>query len=593
MRGAIILGTVLCGLSASAAGEPDGVQVGWTFEVTRAAGTARVLGAAGSPQVKEYEDTNLTFTEEVVKAADGRATEVTRTLNAALVSDLDPGTGKTRTSRVGAKGTAYRAVFAPGGSEVTRATSGDAADEEWEFLLKGPTDLDLWPKGDLKRGQTWSYGGAAFDQRLHFLPLRQGRMDLAVNDFVKDPATGLQVARIRGTIRCKIMYTPPLDFSGPVEIDLPVRLGVPTSVKIDGKMAGIGVGVNEWGMAFQYPIRGTGSFEQKATPTAATLAKLGAARADGHDGDDDDDTPSPVRLSGAGVTAEVIARTSVGEYGSAVPGPGGKRYAAEISLGTMNTAVSIDGKIGPAYSLVLSLQFSPDGSRVGYYASPKGPGWFAVVDGKEGPTYDNVWNLTFGPDNRPAYCAKKGEVQFVVLDGKRGPDYDHVSNVAFSDGGKHAVYGADRDGKGFLVTDGRAEPFEYTGVRDLTIGPDGKPRAFAGTRDGQAHAVIGGKEGPPFDEISHLAFTPDLAHHVYHAKKGGQGHQPVRFLTRLESWSDRMSAHDTPLCLRGQGFDRQSHRPRRTSSCTVCPTIPLFLGPLMSDTIFLPGDVAR
>jgi len=521
MKRAVLLAAVLAAAGA-ADDAPRGVRTGWTFEVTRSAGTARVLGADGGEQVKEFEDTNITFTEKVVKTADGRATEVRRTLNAALVNELDPETQKTEQKRVGTKGAAYRVVLTPGASQVTHADTGALAAEEWEFLLKGSSALNLWPKGDLKTGRSWSYDGAALDQRLHFLPLRQGRMDLAVKGFVKDPKTGLRTAQIRGTIKCKIMYTPPLDFSGPVEIDLPVRLGVPSSIKIEGKISGVGVAVNQWGMAFQYPIKGSGSFEQKATPTKATLAALGAEPAgDDDDDDDDDDAPAPVKLSGEGVTATVIGRTSKGAYERGVLSPDGKHYAAEIGLARMRSAVSINGKVGPACSLILSLQLSPDGSRTAYYATGgKAPGWFAVVDGKQDPTYNSVSRLTFGPNNRPAYCAKKGKAWFVVLDGKKGPDYDHVSKVAFSKDGKHAVYGADSGGEGVLVTNGKAAPFGYTVVDGLVIGPDGKPRAFAGTREGKARAVIGGKEGPPFDEIFKLTVTPDLAHHVYCAKKG-------------------------------------------------------------------------
>ncbi len=222
-----------------------------------------------------------------------------------------------------------------------------------------------------------------------------------------------------------------------------------------------------------------------------------------------DDTYCPVRFASNGRTAYIASN-------------GRNQYFAII-----------DGKPGPIYEHVGSIEFSPDGSRVAYTAR-KNEKEFVVLDGKPGPKYDGVEAaLVFSPDGKRMayvgtnYDANSDPIQMLVVDGKEIARYRVIedASIMFSPDGKHLTYTASADGeKYFVVLDGEAGP-KYDEIGGFggrvyaTFTPAGK-LVYRATRGEKRFMVVDGVESPAFDDVSDVpVYSPDGAHYAYHARE--------------------------------------------------------------------------
>jgi WD40 repeat protein len=180
----------------------------------------------------------------------------------------------------------------------------------------------------------------------------------------------------------------------------------------------------------------------------------------------------------------------------------------------------LEGLISP-YGLS-HITISPDGKRVAYVAKA-GKKCVVVVDGKKGEEYDSCLRVAFSPDGkRTAYVATKGKKAFVVVDGVKGKEYLTVGQPVFSPDGKTVAYNASSAPDRRLVVVNSAESqkydFDRRGGTQLQAGgfsfpfyfsPDGKRVAYAAKRDGKQFIVVDGKEGKKHGSVGKITFSPD------------------------------------------------------------------------------------
>ncbi len=207
------------------------------------------------------------FIEEVNKVARNRAAEVTRQVNLAVMKERDPQTGEVKETHTCARGSTYRIVFTPGGSQVTDARSGTRAAEEVADFIGAPLSPEIWPEGRLNKGQRWTYQDDEVTRRLWFMEARGGRLDLQVDDVARDPDSGLEVAKIRGKVQTQIqLENLVVDYQADVRIDLPPAVGVPLMLHFKGKMFARGTHPDPSDNQVPYTVSGDAEVYQKSAP---------------------------------------------------------------------------------------------------------------------------------------------------------------------------------------------------------------------------------------------------------------------------------------------------------------------------------------
>jgi hypothetical protein len=162
--------------------------------------------------------------------------------------------------------------------------------------------------------------------------------------------------------------------------------------------------------------------------------------------------------------------------------------------------------------------FSPDGKRVGIFATDASPlrdpdGEFAIIDGKDGKLYSSVnpsENYALGP-------------------GTRGLKTLHPALV-FSPDSKRVAYPAGSAlHRTFMVVDG-VEGTVYAAADTALFSPDSRRIAYLAsdlpTKEnpvGDQCVVLDGKEGRRYRRVAGLMFSPDSRHLVYLAAKEVRG----------------------------------------------------------------------
>lgn len=205
------------------------------------------------------------------------------------------------------------------------------------------------------------------------------------------------------------------------------------------------------------------------------------------------------------------------------------RHIAYVrSLGEGAAAV-FDGREEPAYDQVAALAFSPDGKHRAY-AARRGSAWRVVINGREQPEYDRVGPPVFAPSGkRLAYVARpKGSESRVVVEAPGGPGkpYEEIFEglLVFSPNGDRLAYGARRDGRWYVVDEGREfGPYDYLGsATGLVFSPDGKQLAWAALAGKQWHLVVNGRAGPAYDNLADVVFSGDGRRIACAARQGDQ-----------------------------------------------------------------------
>jgi Tol biopolymer transport system component len=201
----------------------------------------------------------------------------------------------------------------------------------------------------------------------------------------------------------------------------------------------------------------------------------------------------------------VIDRGNVGRIGGLYFSPDSRKFAFDLATGDSaysSHKIVLDGVDGKAYEFpgVGKVVFSPDGSRVAYWAYNGSKGSFLVLDGVEGKSYDEVSDPIFSPDsNHVAYIAKDQDGKFAVMDGAEGARYIDLWGLTFSADG-HLAYAArdSREGEEvqMVVVDGKeGKQYVYDwigqGIRCGPIfSPDGKYVAYVANDGGKAEFVV-------------------------------------------------------------------------------------------------------
>ena len=202
-------------------------------------------------------------------------------------------------------------------------------------------------------------------------------------------------------------------------------------------------------------------------------------------------------------------------------------------------AVVLSDDRGPQYQFIYSMEFSPDGSSLGYLART-GMRSFAVVNGKKGPDFDAVESLVFSPDGRrSAYVGTASRKVQAVINGQIGPAFDSISGLHFRCDG-YCIYEAFQGRDNFDVIEGQ-EPVsvpvhlgenifdkDCPTLADVRYTENGKSASFAGglSREVSANAyvvrgpvtsqvVVGGKRGPSFDRIPYFEVSDNGKTVVY------------------------------------------------------------------------------
>jgi hypothetical protein len=91
--------------------------------------------------------------------------------------------------------------------------------------------------------------------------------------------------------------------------------------------------------------------------------------------------------------------------------------------------------------------------------------------------------------------------------------------VMFSELGGGVAYTAEKDGKSYVVHNGKAGK-QYTAIGETALSPNGRRVAYAAFVDGKWRMVTDGMEGSSFDSIALPLFSPDGKHLIYKAMLG-------------------------------------------------------------------------
>ncbi len=91
--------------------------------------------------------------------------------------------------------------------------------------------------------------------------------------------------------------------------------------------------------------------------------------------------------------------------------------------------------------------------------------------------------------------------------------------VMFSKTGRGVVYAAEKDGKSYVVHNGKAGKL-YATIGEMAISADGRRIAYGAIVDGKWRMVIDGSEGNSFDTVKDPLFSPDGKHVAYKAMRG-------------------------------------------------------------------------
>jgi len=196
--------------------------------------------------------------------------------------------------------------------------------------------------------------------------------------------------------------------------------------------------------------------------------------------------------------------------GTIVFSPDESRYAAVARAGNGTVCALIDGKKQKPYRVIDSLQFSPDGKRIAYFAANINAGeQYVVIDGEERPYVAVVKeSLAFSPDSAHFGFAAKlrgrdGTVRpCLVVDGRQSPldqhsqvraapirfspDSDHVVHLQSKMVGRNTAYEVVINGKAvegyFCLSPGGREP------PPLAFTPEGSVY-YQCAKDGTLYAV--------------------------------------------------------------------------------------------------------
>ena len=244
------------------------------------------------------------------------------------------------------------------------------------------------------------------------------------------------------------------------------------------------------------------------------------------------------------------------------------RHIAYISKADGQQTAVFDGKAETPYEQVAAVTFSPN-SQWRAYAAKTGPQWQVVVNGRPQPAFSRVGPPVFSPNSkRIAYTALLADGEHAAVaevPGQPGKPYERVfeGQLAFSNDGAYLAYGARRDGKWYIVVNGREfGPYEFLGAASgLKFSPDGKRLAFAALVAKKWHVVLVDTNAEkdagspamlsPYDNIADIVFSFDSQRLAYTA----QANQKWRVLVSPLPSSRASHSDSAPAVQEHDAFD--------------------------------------
>lgn len=324
-----------------------------------------------------------------------------------------------------------------------------------------------------------------------------------------------------------------------------------------------------------------------------------------------------VRTDGEHVVLNGVSGRPYKDIGNVALSPDGQRVAYSVAKGEKRVVV-LDGIEGQAYDGIGNqLVFSPDSRHIAYEAR-SGDRWQVVVDGASSPACVSYFEKPqFSMDSARIYLientdklmqkklvvsdlsfnrlfSKEFNARHTVLnearsrlaavsDNEKGQQwltllsiektkigsreethYSAINEPVFGPDGDDVAYAAVRDGKAFLVLNGKETPLPegqvagspvirparmgagiliainggifmhhalasdggneplYDEAADIAYSKNGSLYAYAARRGGNCFVVVNGSEGPAFDMVISPLFSPDGKLLVYRARKSGK-----------------------------------------------------------------------
>jgi hypothetical protein len=197
-----------------------------------------------------------------------------------------------------------------------------------------------------------------------------------------------------------------------------------------------------------------------------------------------------------------------------------KRAVAWRCLEGQKWIVLLNGtRQGGAYDEVRSLTFSPDDRHLAF-AARRDKRWMLVVDAVEpAATYEDIGAPVFSPQGgHLAYPAKQDKRWVMVQSGSSehsATTYDDVGLPVFSSDGAQIAFPAKPAKKWILVLNGTPTGPELDEIISRRFSLDGRRVAHVGRRGRKLVVVMDGNEGPPFDILGGLEFSPDSRRFAY------------------------------------------------------------------------------
>ena len=252
-------------------------------------------------------------------------------------------------------------------------------------------------------------------------------------------------------------------------------------------------------------------------------------------------------------------------------------------------------------------------------ASPAQPGemvyvggdtqWNVVVGEKQWPPCERMGRLMASPSGATWACMAKTDDKLVMMvNGVPSKVYTQIQygDTMFPAGDERVIYGASiLDGSkkpARIVVDGK-EGKAYTQVKgdSVVFSSDKKAMAYVAGDGNKNFVVLDGKEGPPFDDVYDLRFSPVGSRLVYGASRGlehfvvegDKEHGPYENIQRGSlvfrsdgkdlAWAAFGSDGNWHVCLNGKTID--SGCDRVVSQITFSPgvSVPAYVGRYVSD----------
>ena len=193
--------------------------------------------------------------------------------------------------------------------------------------------------------------------------------------------------------------------------------------------------------------------------------------------------------------------------------------------------VHVDQKAVGTYDEVGRIAFSPDAKRLAFRARRKDQ-WVLFVDRAEveligGPLDPRMdWDPVFSPQGELAYIdgvPNNRRCRLIREQDQEAAVWQAIDSPRFSPNGKDFAYLAQQDDEWFIVRNGdrvAGSTADFFSQGSLKFSPDGSQLACDGYRKkGRGFVVFDDNVSEPFDQVWHMAFSPNGKHFAFSAAR--------------------------------------------------------------------------